>query len=135
MNKFCGPWADHSDMIRNTDSIYRSYVAIMNNEGKNLKASSDRQTVVRSPIEYPQRQKLSQYPRWHRRGYYMFRESIIRGYVRLRAEEQGCELLLDLAATSAESEKDLKWRPRSSGRFQPHSEHGLEDKRKTEFHG
>ena len=33
----------------------------------------------------------------NRRGWYQFRESIMRGYVRLRAEEKGLELALDYA--------------------------------------
>jgi hypothetical protein len=34
---------------------------------------------------------------------YQFRESIVRGYVRLRAEEKGLELALDYAAGTATS--------------------------------
>jgi hypothetical protein len=123
--------ADHSDMIRNTDSIYRSYVAIMN-DGEESEDILDRQTVV-TRLNTLKGKSSANILASKRRGYYMFRESIIRGYVRLRAEEQGCELLLDLAAASAES-KDLKWRPRSSGRSRRFGTRP-EDKRKTEFHG
>ena len=40
---------------------------------------------------------------------YQFRESIVGGYVRLRAEEKGLELALDYAAGTATS--TTKWRP------------------------
>jgi uncharacterized protein len=119
--------ADHSDMIRNTDSIYHSYVAIMNtsDSGEIL----DRQTVV-ARLNALKGKSSAYILSSKRRGYYMFRESIIRGYVRLRAEEQGCELLIDLASAAAES-KDLKWKVRSSARRRFGTR--PEDRRKTQF--
>ena len=67
----------------------------------------------------------------HRRGWYQFRESIIRGYVRLRAEEQGCELAFDYAAGSAKNNTALKWRPRSTQRRRRFGTRA-EDKRKLD---
>lgn len=120
--------ADHSDLIRNTEQIYLSYVNLMNTseEAGDL---LDRQVVV-SRLNALKGSGCANILASHRRGWYQFRENIIRGYVRLRAEEQGCELALDYAAGST-ANSDLKWRGRSSARRRFGTR--PEDKRKVEY--
>jgi hypothetical protein len=105
--------ADHSDLIRNTEGIYASYCDIMNGaDGGDH--TLDRQTVVArlSALKAP---RCAAILATARKGWYQFRESIMRGYVRLRAEEQGCELALDYSAASSPSPA-LTWRPRAAKR-------------------
>jgi hypothetical protein len=119
--------ADHSDLVRKTEDIYTSYLNIMDNaeDGNDL---LDRATLV-SRLNALKGKACGTILTTHRRGWYQFRESIIRGYVRLRAEEQGCELAVDYSARSVSSTK-LKWRPRTTQRrkFGTRSE----DKRRLE---
>ena len=119
--------ADHSDLIRKTEDIYTSYLNIMDT-AEVRDDLLDRQTVV-ARLNALKTKGSGNILASHRRGWYQFRENIIRGYVRLRAEEQDCELALDYAAAST-NDSSLKWRPRATRRLfgtRP------EDKRKTEF--
>jgi hypothetical protein len=83
--------ADHSDLIRRSDSIYDSYSDIMN--------SSDFTPLSRTAFAARMRKLKSDdcgsILTSNRPGYFHFRESIVRGYVRLRAEEKGVELALE----------------------------------------
>lgn len=90
--------ADHSDLFRNTEAIYASYCNVMKAFDIEVPVL-DRSTVVSrlSALKGPSSGNILISPR---KGFYQFRESIMRGYVRLRAEEQGCELALDYAAPS-----------------------------------
>lgn len=120
--------ADHNDLIRKTESIYTSYVNVMNmadTDGPIL----DRQTVV-TRLNALKGSGSGKILASNRRGWYQFRENIMRGYVRLRAEEQGCELALDYAAASSSS-SDLKWHARSTGRRRFGTR--PEDKRKVTY--
>ncbi len=99
--------ADHSDMIRNTEGIYESYLNIMNGFDGGIDVL-DRQTVV-TRLNALKTVRCGNILVNARRGWYRFHESMMRGYVRLRAEEQGCELALDYAAASSQS-PGLGWR-------------------------
>lgn len=119
--------ADHTDVIRNTESIYGSYQYVMAASAGD-EVLLDRQTVV-TRLNALKLKGSGLILTSHRRGWYQFRESIMRGYVRLRAEEQGCELALDYAAASS-VDPSLKWRPRT-----PHTKYSTKPKniRKTEY--
>ncbi len=120
--------ADHSDLIRSTESIYQSYIKIMST-AEDVGDLLDRQTIV-ARLSALKGKGSANILASKRRGYYQFRENIIRGYVRLRAEEQGCELALDYAAASG-ANGELKWRPRPAGRRRFGTR--PEDRRKTEY--
>jgi hypothetical protein len=51
----------------------------------------------------------------NRKDFYEFRENILRGYVRLRAEDQGLELALDFYSSSQTATNET-WRPRGAKR-------------------
>jgi uncharacterized protein len=120
--------ADHSDMIRSADDIYTSYLSIMNlsedgDEPMDRKTVSARITALKSKacgsILIP-----------HRRGWYQFKENIIRGYVRLRAEEQGVELATEYAAASASGSQSVWKQSSRRRRFGTRRE----DMRRTQYH-
>lgn len=94
--------ADHPDFQRNTESIYGSYWDLFGG----LHQSADRQLADRSTV-VARLNALKGESRGHvlsnvahRRGWYQFTESIMRGYVRLRAEEHGVELAQDYSGAS-----------------------------------
>ena len=120
--------ADHSDLIRNTESIYQSYLDVVAKYEESDEVL-DRPTVVQR-LSSLKSQASAKILASDRRGYYHFRENIIRGYVRLRAEEKGCELAIDFAAATG-SNRDLQWKPRSPrrGRFGTRPD----DRRKAEY--
>jgi hypothetical protein len=66
----------------------------------------------------------------HRRGWYQFKENIIRGYVRLRAEEQGVELATEYAAASASGSQSVWKQSSRRRRFGTRRE----DMRRTQYH-
>jgi hypothetical protein len=105
--------ADHSDLIRNTEAIYSSYLDVMNYFGDGAQIL-DRPTVV-TRLNALKGRACGTILASTRKGWYQFRESIMRGYVRLRAEEQGCELALDYAAASRPNPA-LTWRIRPARR-------------------
>jgi hypothetical protein len=94
-------FADHSDMIRNTEGIYSSYLSIMNNLDNDVEIL-DRSTIV-TRLNALKSQRCGHILATQRRGWYRFNESMMRGYVRLRAEEQDVELALDYAAAGSNS--------------------------------
>ena len=105
--------ADHSDMTRNIEGIYQSYLNIMGNDDDGVEVL-DRQTVVRR-LSALKGSSCGSILASARSGWYRFSESMMRGYVRLRAEEQGLELALDYSAASRPS-SDLAWRQRGARR-------------------
>jgi hypothetical protein len=99
--------ADHADLIRNTDGVWESYVKVtaggeqlgrvdVTGRLTSLKGASCGQILIST-----------------RRGWYQFRESMMRGYVRLRAEEKGAELATDYAAAS-QTTSGLAWPARGA---------------------
>jgi len=106
--------ADHADLIRSTERIYESYSHLFGETGDQAEAVLDRSTVV-SRLNSLKGASCGHIVVSPKKGWYQFRENIIRGYVRLRAEEQGCELALDYSAASS-SDSSLKWRQRVAPR-------------------
>ena len=103
--------ADHADLFRNTESIYESYRKLFSGTDQ-----LDRPSVV-SRLNTLKGDSCSRIlTNWKgKKGWYEFRESIMRGYVRLRAEEQGVELALDFAAPSS-STATVAWPTRGARR-------------------
>jgi archaellum biogenesis ATPase FlaH len=83
--------ADHSDLIRKTDSIHDSYSEIVADMSRPVLERS----AVTTRLNALKSKACGQILSSNRRGWYQFRESIMRGYVRLRAEAQGLELAFD----------------------------------------
>jgi len=136
--------ADHADLVRNTESIYESYCGLFGEKddseltpvgmlGRVQEAESeqefesafevdegddrptlDRQTVV-SRLSALKKDSCGRILMTTKKGWYQFRENIMRGYVRLRAEEQGYELALDYAAASTSADS-TGWRQRGAKR-------------------
>ncbi|MBN1569252.1 MAG: ATP-binding protein [Acidobacteria bacterium] len=96
--------ADNSNLIRNTSDIYESYCAIMKGlEGKGTEITIlDRQTFT-SRVQALKSTSCGHILSSNRRGFCHFTENIIRGYVRLRAEEIGLELASDIASDTKSS--------------------------------
>ncbi len=107
--------ADHSDLIRNTEGIYTSYLDLMNGSESEMPVL-ERHTVV-ARLNALKGQGCGSILSSPKKGWYQFHESMMRGYVRLRAEEVGCELALDYSAASGRTPA-LSWRPRSARRGQ-----------------
>jgi hypothetical protein len=83
--------ADHFELARNTDSIYESYLRIMRVRDKTpleRKKVSQKLNALKSKA-------CGQILMSPRRNWFEFRESMVRGYVRLRAEDNGVRLALD----------------------------------------
>jgi hypothetical protein len=83
--------ADHYELLRNTETIYGSYRRIMQvreKEPMSRKAMSFRLNSLKSDMCG----KILVSPR---RSWYEFKDSFVRGYVRLRAEEKGVSLALE----------------------------------------
>ncbi|MCP4680280.1 MAG: ATP-binding protein [Deltaproteobacteria bacterium] len=83
--------ADHQNLIRRGEQIYQSYQRIKGLRGGPVlekKGFSYRIAKLRS-------ESCGRILANSRRGWYHFRESIIRGYVRLRAEAEGIELAIE----------------------------------------
>jgi hypothetical protein len=107
--------ADHADLIRKTDSIYQSYLDLFGGaDGDSEAVLLDRQTVV-SRLNVLKKASCGHILLANKKGWYQFRENIMRGYVRLRAEEQGYELALEYSAASS-SDGGLGWRQRGARR-------------------
>lgn len=94
--------ADHADLIRNTDGVWDSYVKITAG-GEQLSRPE-----VTARLTSLKGASCGQILTSTRRGWYLFRESMMRGYVRLRAEEKGVELATDYAAAS-QTTAGLAW--------------------------
>jgi hypothetical protein len=96
--------ANHSDLFQHNDAIYDSYLGIMKERGKDpvertkftakltsLKSSSFGRILVSK-----------------KRNWTEFRETVVRGYVRLRAEDQGVELAQDCTTSTKTNEVWMK---------------------------
>lgn len=83
--------ADHFELIRNTDSIYESYLRIMKVREK---VPLERRKVSQK-LNALKGSACGQILISPRRNWFEFRESMVRGYVRLRAEDSGVRLALD----------------------------------------
>jgi hypothetical protein len=90
--------ADHADLFRNTESIYDSYLKLFGTDHLDRHAVVSRLNILKGGSCGHILTNWNQ-----KKGWYEFRESIMRGYVRLRAEEQGLELALDFAAATGSS--------------------------------
>lgn len=100
--------ADHPNLMRHKEDIYESYVTIMSRLGEeplDFKAFSRQLSHLTSPSCGAILRRQSD----DARSYYQFAESIVRGYVRLRAEEQGISLATE---HSEHSEGRVTARPR-----------------------
>ena len=83
--------ADHFELTRNTDSIYESYLRIMKVRDK-IPLERRKMSQRLSALKGTACGKILISPR---RNWFEFSESIVRGYVRLRAEDSGVRLALD----------------------------------------
>lgn len=83
--------ADHSDLTRNTKDIYRSYERIM--DVRNKEPMSWRRFIAK--LNVLKNENYGSVLKSERRSWYGFSENIVRGYVRLRAEDLGCPLALE----------------------------------------
>jgi uncharacterized protein len=91
-----GLWAaaDHSDLQRSIASIYDSYKRIAAVLSMPITPAKDFSSYL-SRLRTPAHNKIL---KLFRRGWYEFSENVIRGYVRLRAEDAGCPLALEFDA-------------------------------------
>ncbi len=87
--------ADHADLIRSPEDIFRSYEGLFGSDEGHL----DRNKVV-SRLSALKEKGCGHILASERVGFYHFRENIMRGYVRLRAEDEGYELATDFASSS-----------------------------------
>ena len=101
--------ADHADLFRSTESIYDSYLRLSSDPDR-----LDRSTVV-SRLNSLKGASCGRILVNAKRGWYQFTESVMRGYVRLRAEEKGLELATDYAAASV-STSNVAWPVRGARR-------------------
>ncbi|HEV2040576.1 MAG TPA: hypothetical protein VGT81_11110 [Casimicrobiaceae bacterium] len=91
--------ADHSDLTRNIGAIESSYSKIMAALGK--EALPHERFVTRlNQLKLPAHGRVL---RNERRSWYTFHESILRGYVRLKAEQSGLQLATDVASQTDRS--------------------------------
>jgi hypothetical protein len=83
--------ADHYELLRSTESIYGSYLRIMDLRDK---TPMDRKTMSYrlNSLKSKMCGKILESPR---RSWFEFRESMVRGYVRLRAEDLNVRLALE----------------------------------------
>jgi archaellum biogenesis ATPase FlaH len=109
--------ADRGDLIRRTDDIYDSYLKVMESAEGEEGGVLDRQAVM-ARLNSLKGKSCASILMSNRKGYYQFHEGIMRGYVRLRAEERGCELALEYSAGTT-STPSSTFRPRLArrGRF------------------
>lgn len=100
--------ADHPNLMRHKDDIYESYVAIMARMGEEPLdfTTFTRQLAV---LTSPSCGRILRRQSADARSYYQFSENIVRGYVRLRAEEQGINLATEY---SEHAEGRITARPR-----------------------
>lgn len=105
--------ADHQDLVRHADSIHDSYAGVVRKLGDSTDGPAMGRVGLSRKLGTLRKPSCGAILHSPARGYYQFRESIIRGYVRLRAEEQGVELALDYAGGAANS---IVWAPRGARR-------------------
>jgi len=102
-------FADHPELIRSIDSVYESYLEIMrklNEQPIDRNAFVGHLQALKSP-------SCGSILASNRRTFYHFRENILRGYVRLRAEDKGLELARDYYSASLASATST-WTPRGA---------------------
>lgn len=99
--------ADNSNLIRHIDDIYQSCCHIVSGMGID---PLDRNTFV-ARLQSLKSLACGQILVSNRRSWYQFRQNITRGYVRLRAEEQGLELASDI---SSDGRSSSTWTPRGA---------------------
>jgi hypothetical protein len=80
--------ADHHELKRRSTDIYRSYVRIMQSKGDDP-LSRD---IFNQRMNSLKRVNHAGILKANRQGWYEFNEAVVRGYVRLRAEEHGVAL-------------------------------------------
>jgi hypothetical protein len=102
-------FADHPELIRSIDSIYDSYIEIMR---KQEESPLDRNAFV-GLLQALKSRSCGSILVSDRRTFYRFRENILRGYVRLRAEDKGLELARDYYSASLASATST-WTPRGA---------------------
>jgi archaellum biogenesis ATPase FlaH len=102
-------FADHPELIRSIDSIFESYIDIMR---KLEESPMDRNEFV-GHLQTLKSSSCGSILVSNRRTFYRFRENILRGYVRLRAEDQGLELARDYYSASLASATST-WTPRGA---------------------
>jgi hypothetical protein len=102
-------FADHPELIRSIESIYESYNDIMR---KLDETPMDRNAVV-GHLQVLKSASCGRILASNRRTFYRFRENILRGYVRLRAEDLGLELARDYYSASLASATST-WTPRGA---------------------
>ncbi len=83
--------ADHYELKRNVDAVYRSYLRIMEKRGRE---PLERAKFV-SRLNNLKSQRHGSMLRSGQRSWYEFSENMVRGYVRLRAETAGIPLALE----------------------------------------
>lgn len=110
--------ADHTDLRRQYKDIYESYERIMGVLG-NPPISKDK---FSNRLNSLRGDSCGRILVSHKRTWYEFRENIIRGYVRLRAEEQGVELELNYTAPNRTPGQTMRVKSRADasiykGRF------------------
>lgn len=101
--------ADHPELIRSIDSIYDSYLEIMR---KIDESPLDRSDFV-SKLQALKSSSCGRILASERRTFYHYRENILRGYARLRAEDQGLELARDYYSASQAAATSM-WSPRGA---------------------
>lgn len=101
--------ADHPELVRSIDSIFDSYLEIMR---KLEEPPQDRHAFV-GRLQSLKSASCGHILTSNRRTFYRFRENILRGYVRLRAEDQGLELARDYYSASLASATSM-WTPRGA---------------------
>lgn len=84
--------ADDKELSRRSSDIYTSYQRIMQTRVGREILSRERFNARMNALKRPTHGKIL---KANRQGWYSFTENITRGYVRLRAEEQGVELEVD----------------------------------------
>ena len=94
----CGRWQTMQNLIRSTEEIFRSYEKLFGNDQGHL----ERDKVVTRSAALKDA-GCGRILASERAGFYHFRENIMRGYVRLRAEDEGYELATDLSSSSTSS--------------------------------
>ena len=108
--------ADHADFIRHLNDIYESYLRIIEERSK-VPLPRDK---FNSRLRNLKSKSCGNILELHkgRKGWYQFRENIVRGYVRLFAESLGVPLALEISPGGVPTKQimRLKDRPRKRHR-------------------
>jgi len=90
--------ADHPNLIRHRVGIYASYRRVMEALHEEPLPETDFNRQLAN-LKSPSCGRILKGPK-SRRGFYQFSENIVRGYVRLRAEDEGIELATEYSERS-----------------------------------